>query len=380
LFFAAWSFKQSTILLLLGTLLALVLRREWMSCLLLLGPFTGLVAVVLLVSGEPYYQNVLVAPSLAPWMPEMIVQNASLAMYYWGFILLILPLILLLCFRSADRKRMLRTGPLFLALTALLTSLPAGLLASGRFGAWSNYLFEPWLAGMLLTGLVCQHASAEFGGFPSRLDRGVFTVSLTGLLLLAAAYTFSVFEARQWWDRARLVAEPYPPETLAAIRQSARPLLCDDPRLVRLALAAEAGEVAVIDDTLYWDALRSGQIRDGGLAARIEERWYATLWLRPGKSPWEEVAVRAGYCLEVDGSLRKYVRSRGPEACCGPGPAVGGGQAREDFPGRGTPAGMPIRPTVEKDLACSGPRRSGLPLVARRGPAAGRLPGSPGWK
>jgi hypothetical protein len=308
LFFFGWSFKQSAVGFFLGVLLALILRREWTCVLLLLVGFSGLVGLVLLVSGQIYYENVFISPALAPWVQQMVLQNAGLWIYFWGFVLLILPAVLLLCYQPGDRWRLLRTGPLLIVLGVLITSFATSALASGRFGAWSNYYFEPWIAGMLLTGLVFQHAAAEFQAFAFRLDRRAFAWCATAILLLATAYTLCAFEPPFAWDGVRLIPDPYPASNLEAVQRSAWPLFCDDPRLLRLALGAESRDIPVIDCTLYGDALKSGHIRDGGLAARIENRWFATLWLHPGKSPWEEVAIQAGYCLAMDGALRKYVR------------------------------------------------------------------------
>jgi hypothetical protein len=308
LFFAGWSFKQSAVGLFIGTAFGLALRREWANILVLVAGFGTLAGMVLLLSGESYFSNVFLAPALAPWVPNMVVQNVGLWVYYWGFVLLILPAVLFLCYQPTDRRRLLRTRAVFIVLMALIVSLATSLLASGRFGAWSNYYFEPWIAGMLLTGMVFLHAAGEFQAFESRLDRRLLVGWATAIALLAVAYTVCAFWPPFTWDGVRMVREPYRADELDAVRRSARPLFCDDPRLLRLALGAEARDIPVIDYTLYGDAVKSGRVQDGGVTARIADRWYATLWLRPGKSPWEPVAVQAGYRLEVDGGVRKYAR------------------------------------------------------------------------
>src|SRR5262249_2408781 len=149
LFFFAWSFKQSAIGIFAGTLLALLFKREWSAAGILLVSFLGCVGAVLLASGDAYYKNVFISPALAPWVPYMVVQNVGLWVYYWGTVLVILPCVLVLCYPPQDRWRLLWTRRPFLVSIALVTSLVSSTLASGRLGAWSNYYFEPWIAGML---------------------------------------------------------------------------------------------------------------------------------------------------------------------------------------------------------------------------------------
>lgn len=309
LFFAAWSFKQNEITLLVGTCLALLYRREWLSFLVIAGVFTSLVGLVFLVQSEAYFTNVFDVVRLAPWLPENAIFNLRWWLYTWGFLLGMGMCVALFCRPAAAGSAPALERQVFITIVAAGVSLLANFVFSARRGAWSNYFFETWIAGMGFTGLAYLQALRDFDAFVTPLQRRLFKLCSIGTLLLALLYTVGLFRPFVEFETTTLRGEVLNDETLAAMRESPRPIFSDHPALARLALGEEAGAVPVIDYTIYWDALAKGRLRDGGVGERIRQRWYGSLWLDATETAWEQPARDAGYVLKAEhGSLRQYVR------------------------------------------------------------------------
>ncbi|MGE3807499.1 MAG: hypothetical protein AB7K24_22785, partial [Gemmataceae bacterium] len=300
-FFLGWSFKQNAVMILAGCLLALALRRQWTSALRIAAVFAFLAGLVLLLAPPAYFTNTL-APRVTPFQGS---QYQAILFWWaisWGPLLLLGPLLLWLGFAGRRRER-LGQWSLFLPGVVFLVVLPANLLAMGRVGSSCNYLFESWLVGMTLVGLLTLQAGTTDNPPGPDWQRSLF-LALGGLLVSGAVLSvvplFHPFQKEEGWPlevMLRLPREPYAESLLSKVRACRGPLLADDSYLIRQAMGAEAVKVPVVDLTIYPDARAAGLIRDGGIEQRIRDRKFSDLWLEGRESYWADAARNAGYVV-----------------------------------------------------------------------------------
>jgi hypothetical protein len=197
-------------------------------------------------------------------------------------------------------------------------ALTLNVVAARRPGGSQNYFFESWLIGMALTGLICNHAVRDAEGFASPIARMLPAFIAVLLLGFTVQWTLPIFQPLDKPDTApveimlRLPRLPYSPELLEAIRESSKPILCDDTFLLRQALGADTAGLPVVDHTIYWDAKRAGRLSEPDVGQRIQQREYANIWLYVRGSEWEEAVTKAGYVpVWEDGTYRQYRRAGG---------------------------------------------------------------------
>lgn len=319
LFFLAWSFKQSAVFIFAGTMLALLLRREWSNVVRVAGVFVVLVAVVLLCAPRAYFINLFEAPALAPLVAEQLGE-----VLYWS-VLSWLPLpflgiaAFLLCLNGAERLALLKSRPGFLLAVVIVVTLTVNILATRRRGSSGNYLFESWVVGMALTGLIQEHAVRTEKTFAANAGRLLFfgfsaLLSAFALLCLVPLFTPLHKPDTQPVDlMVYLPHQPYSERLLNDVRTSPRPILSDDPGLVRVALGAESGDIPVVDYTIFWDARAAGKLSRPDVIDRIAKHEYAHVWVLRSNFPdalsWETEARKAGYVeVKVEGDFRQYRR------------------------------------------------------------------------
>jgi hypothetical protein len=305
LFYLGWSFKQSAVTVLFGTLLGLVTYRNWKAAAATVGLFAGLVVVTLAVGDTNYWNNTITAHRLASWRLSVLKENLTGLLAAWGLLLLLIP--------ALWRYGRMTTGtwavstPVRFLTVVFLTCLVFGVPGSSRWGSSRNYYFPMWVVGMALLGklqmdVLCAKAArttARAGGW---LTAAVYTLTF----VLCVAYAAGLFFSQGRFGTVRVPGMEYSPELLVAVRQSATPVFIQDPTLVRLALPEDAKNYPVLEEMIYWDALRTGLIHDGGVGRRMEDHYYRTLWLFT--PAWEERAKTAGYVpAEHLGSFVKYV-------------------------------------------------------------------------
>jgi hypothetical protein len=191
LFYLAWAFKQSVVLVFAGLCVHLILHKKWRNLSILAAVFAVLVAATL-YGGTPEYRfSILVAPRMVkgfafglPWILRALgagLAALGLNLYWVGapFLLLRVPSLLRPSASERPTDRVESQGitpqidtPIRLLTTVFAVALIAGLAAMGKVGGTSNYLFEAFAAGSTLLQIAVFTA-------PRRL--------VTALLVLACA-------------------------------------------------------------------------------------------------------------------------------------------------------------------------------------------------
>ncbi len=157
LFYLAWSFKQTVILVFAGVCMFLLFHKRWRDLTLLVTVFAALVAATLLIGTPEYRFNVLIAPGLVrefsfKWAsqmaPKSIVSNA-----YW----ILAPIVLLF---AAGERRIDNVVRMFTIVLAV--ALIGGLAGMTKVGGWDNYLLEAFVAGSTLLQIAIFTAPGRF--------------------------------------------------------------------------------------------------------------------------------------------------------------------------------------------------------------------------
>jgi hypothetical protein len=314
LFFLAWSFKQSEVFVFAGTMLALLCRRQWGSFCWIGATFAVFVAVVLVNAPPAYFTNLL-APGVTPVTGEFAGVVLEWCLRSWMPLLLVGLVVFLLGLDRSERQALWQSHAGFFLSVVGAVALIGNLILVRRPGASGNYLFETWVVGMTLTGLIQQHAAATLKTFATPARQPLF-VAATGIVLVWSVFCMlALFEPLDKPDTAavelmlRLPHEPYSESLLDEVRTSPRPMLIDDPGLVRLALGKESDDVPVVDHTIYWDARTAGKLSHPDINAKIAAHEYVNIWLYRHNSWWEPEVKKAGYVVfKEDGAFRQYRR------------------------------------------------------------------------
>jgi hypothetical protein len=148
-FFAAWTFKQSTVWTLAGLVIALGIAREARAALIVALPCGALMAASLAWGGELYRFNLLTAPAVSGFSRALLrdVLSRAIPQNVWvfgGFWLLILAPgwgLRVAWQRLEPSRRELAI--------VVLVSVTFGVLALGREGSNKNHLLEGYVASAL---------------------------------------------------------------------------------------------------------------------------------------------------------------------------------------------------------------------------------------
>lgn len=160
LFYAAWAFKQSSVTMLAGSVLALLLLKRWRACLLLSGVWWFLAAVTLILGGRIFRDSILFSQGHLPLLAVLGLKNALRAASKNPFFLLGLLAFLLFSLR---RFRLLMTGPVELTLfCVILFSSLFALVTSCKTGANDNYFIPAAWAAMLGVMLILERMESRW--------------------------------------------------------------------------------------------------------------------------------------------------------------------------------------------------------------------------
>ncbi|MGB6859272.1 MAG: hypothetical protein WBE03_20565 [Terracidiphilus sp.] len=159
LFYAAWAFKESSVTMLTGTVLALLLLKRWRTFLLLVGAWWILVIVTLVAGGPVYRECLLFAQGKIPMHADFGPKYALMAGLRSPFFL---PGIAAILFFQWKRFRLHASEPIALALALVVSfSFCFALVTSCRFGNTHYFIPAAW-AAMLGLALIAERMNAQW--------------------------------------------------------------------------------------------------------------------------------------------------------------------------------------------------------------------------
>lgn len=143
---AAWSFKQSSVLIAAGLVLAALARRRYVPAVLILLPLVLTAATCLLVLGPDYRANTVWAASLSAFSLQNLARMAAQVALKGG-----LPLVASAAVVAVlHRIDWVRPEERLALVACWLTTLAGGLITCCRSGSEANYFFELWVVVSLL--------------------------------------------------------------------------------------------------------------------------------------------------------------------------------------------------------------------------------------
>ncbi len=265
LFYAAWAFKQSSVTLLAGSALALILLKRWRAFLTLSSIWWLLVMVTLFAGGPVYRENVLFSQLHLPMQVSLGLTNALRAECKNPFLWLCIVAVLSLSWRNF---RTLASRPAEAAVTVVvLFSLCFALVTSCKVGANDNYYIPAAWSAMLAFALAAERMHsrwvAEGLAVCSWLMTGAIALSPTG-------YTFYYdFRSQDFtYNVATIVTEK--------LRHLPAPAFAIEP-YANMPWVQPAAPHFVVADTYYYDRKAGVPVEDGGWENLAAEGYFGTL-------------------------------------------------------------------------------------------------------
>lgn len=297
LFFAAWSFKQSFVLIFLSTLLAGIICRRWKLVLAEASTFAALVACFVRVFGEHYWQNALVGPSLSPFRFANVGGLAGLFFIKGAF-----PLVLGLgaVWSLSRYRRLSRYQRVFLSVGFAITLIGACFF-SLRDGGHLNYYFEAWLMCALLGGVFLTQGTYSAVECPADRCLGprlpvwcVIAASLAFATGVDAARLLGITSVGTLFIRVPTTHEQETRGVLAGLRTAPGPIYCE-PSILGLPWFTQY-PAFIYDDYWFYHrmAIERGILKGDGLNHLWRQHtWQTALLFR--KSPQLQGALELGY-------------------------------------------------------------------------------------
>jgi hypothetical protein len=280
LFYAAWSFKQSSVTMLAGSALVLLLLKRWRAFLTLSSIWWILVIVTLVAGGPVYRENILFSQKHYPMPIALGLENIMRAVEKNPFFLLCVGAILAL---SVRKLRLLASRPIEAALTfTVLFSCCFAFITACKIGASDNYYIPAAWAAML--------------GFALIAERMNVTCMLAGLavfswILVVAVALVPVGKTFYYTYRYQDVVHRSIAEKLSHLPG---PAFVQEP-YSNLPWVQRFSPHFVIPDTYSYDRDAGVPLEDGGWEGLAREGYFATLVLYRGYQP--PASMLAKYAL-----------------------------------------------------------------------------------
>jgi hypothetical protein len=262
LFYAAWAFKQSSVTMLTGSVLALLLIKRWRAFFTLGGIWWLLVVVTLYVGGPVYRENTLFAQLHLPMTVLLGLENTLRAAGKNPLLFLSAAAVLLV---FARHFHLLASRPIEAGLTlVVISSCCFAFITSCKSGANDNYYIPAAWAAMLAFALMSERINVSI-----RL-LGLVPCSL--LLVLAVAliptgltyfYNYRDHDVTHHNLAVRLSRLP-------------GPALVTEP-YSNLPWMQRFSPHFVIPDTYYFDRAAAVPLEEGGWEGLADKGYFATL-------------------------------------------------------------------------------------------------------
>ena len=303
LFYTAWSFKQTTVLIFAACCTVLLLWQRWMRGFLALAfPFAALVVITFVFGGHNYVLNTVYAPSINAFILADGVREIARAIIASPFIWIsgaIGATLLLLgqCRIAKDDNS--SSFILHFVLVSYAMTVVADSVGICRQGSARNTLFEAFLVSGLLAALV---TADLFSGQSSLVTNGPWTKILlllafsNVLLLLIRLGPFTSFgrltlaSHHDFVNRLELASE---------IQQLPAPVFVREGMLSLPWIANRNQYPAVMDDVLFYEAaMNHGALTDYPIKTLVTAHHFHTL-LVGKRDPALNWALNAGCTLPV---------------------------------------------------------------------------------
>ncbi|QEH37576.1 hypothetical protein OJF2_61670 [Aquisphaera giovannonii] len=316
---AAWSFKQSCVLIAGGMVLAAIWQRRYAVAAMLMLPSALVVAAFLAILGPDYRANVLWATSLSAFSLANLARMASLLAVKGGLPLLASAAALPFLGRAGWMRREERAT----LVACWLTTLLGGLVTSCRTGSEANYFFELWFVVVLLVmaGVRLLWDAAESAASPARVRRARPALAALGLMVAAwagldALRIAGVGDGRL--GRIRLALEPghraEVDRAAGLARRVGGEIYCQ-PALSGLALDPPF-PMPIFDDYVYFHrpAAERGLLRGPGLRGLLERHEFPLIVLEARSEEILAAALAAGYVRQPGWSYLAVLEPPAPAA------------------------------------------------------------------
>lgn len=318
---AAWTFKQSCVLIFVGLVVASLIQRRYRFLAALALPVVAVAVAFATLLGPEYRDNVFFATSISGFNLHNLTHVGGRLVLKGAFPLSAAALGLIVPPSVGWLRRDERV-----ALSACWwTCLVGGLIACCRNGSELNYFFELWAVVGFLSVVQARWLAENLGA--PEVRRG----SLATALALAAVAT-----AAAGADAARLVW----PTRFGATGLAIAPNRLDELDRARGIAVAASGPVYcqpalsglawnlplpayLFDDYPYFHepARRRGLLRGGGLEGLIETQYFQTMILESDNERMLDAATEAGY-VRRPGWTRLAVLTAPGLAAAGPKKAI----------------------------------------------------------
>ena len=282
LFYTAWSFKQSTILIFAASCIVLLLWRRWTRGFCALAfPFATLVALTFYLGGHNYVLNTVYAPSINAFILSDGVRETGRAILASPFIWLAgaigaASLLLGQCRIAKDDNS--SSFILHFLLVSYAITVIADFVGICRQGSARNTLFEAFLVSGILAALV---TADVFSGGPPLIQKRIWGRLLFGiafsnaLLLLIRLGPFTSFgrltlaSHHDFATRLKLTSE---------IQQLPAPVFVREGMLSLPWIANRNQYPAVMDDVLFYEAaMKHGALIEYPIKTLVTAHHFRTL-------------------------------------------------------------------------------------------------------
>ena len=290
---AAWSFKQSCVLILGGLILSVLIQRRWRFLAAMLAPVAATVAGFQVLLGPEYRYNTVFATSLAGFdFRNVVVLGTHFAVKG------IFPLTAsVLGLAVLPRAGWLRRDERVALAACWATTLFGGWAACYRNGSAMNYFFEfSTVAGflaMILARRVIEAVEAReriAGPLAAAVAVAALACSVQDVGRLAAPGRFDVVRGRFTADHADELARAG-----ALVRSVDGPVYCQ-PGLSGLAWGLPFPVYTFDDEPFYHrPAARRGLLEGPGMRGQIAAHYFRMIVLEPESVDIAEPARDAGY-------------------------------------------------------------------------------------
>jgi hypothetical protein len=274
LFYLAWSFKQSVVLVFVGVCLFLLFSKRWRDVTVLATVFAALTAITLLLGTPEYRFDTLVATRLYGFSIPYALQigpKSIIGNLYW----ILAPIALLL---AAGTRRV--DGSVRLLITVFAVAFVCGVAGLTKVGGWDNYLLEAFVAGSTLLQIATFTAPGVFVSVLVLFGCAQPAVQLMLTQGGAHLHTLGTVEIATSAEYADAIAMR---DRLAPMK---KPVFTDNPTFSLPWFSTDNQSPALVVDFLFLNAARA-RCENGCIEGMLQKGEFPTVMLLSSGDPYQ---------------------------------------------------------------------------------------------